>query len=101
MALRAEKVDAMWEKLGFSVRGGDHVRAVLIVNAKIVAHTMRSHGHGKLDGDIPHIIRQKMYLNEKQFADAYECPMKKPEYFAILTAKRLIPEPPKDERESK
>jgi hypothetical protein len=84
----------MWEKLGFAVRGGKDVHATLTVDGVIVARTKRSHGSGKLDGKIPHFIRQKMYLNENQFDAAYNCPMQKPEYFAILKSKGHIKDRP-------
>jgi hypothetical protein len=77
----------MWEKLGFNVTPSKDVIAILTVNGVIVARTKRSHGRGKLDGQIPHFIRQKMYLNPSQFSDAYNCPMKKSDYLAILREK--------------
>lgn len=77
----------MWNKLGFEVKAGKHVTATLKVDGAIVVHTMRSHGDGKLDGQIPHFIRQKMFLNDSEFADAYQCPMNAAAYIEILKAK--------------
>ncbi len=74
----------MWTKLGFEIVPGKDVFATLTVDGVIVVRTKRSHGAGKLDGEIPHFIRQKMCLNEAQFADAYNCPMKAPAYLEIL-----------------
>jgi hypothetical protein len=87
VALRTKEVDAMWTKLGFDITPGKHVFATLTVDGVIVVRTKRSHGAGKLDGHVPHFIRQKMYLTEGQFKDAYDCPMKAPEYHAILKEK--------------
>lgn len=87
MALRTKDVDAMWTKLGFEITLGKDVFATLTVDGVIVVRTKRSHGAGKLDGQIPHFIRQKMFLNEGQFKDAYDCPMKAPQYLSILKEK--------------
>lgn len=87
MALRRGDVDQMWKKLGFDIESGKHVVATLAVDGVIIVRTRRSHGSGKLDGQVPSFIRQKMYLNEREFADAYQCPMKAPAYLAILRDK--------------
>lgn len=91
MKLRENQVDVMWEKLGYEVypKKSD-VTAILKDGTKIIAWTRRSHGSGKLDGNIPHKIRTQMKLNESQFADAYSCPMKREQYFAILREKGLM-----------
>jgi hypothetical protein len=53
-------------------------------------------GSGKLDGNIPHFIRQQMKLNEEQFARAIGCPLTREEYIQILKDKKIIqPEPNK------
>ncbi len=81
----------MWEKLGYEVNSsGNHVRASLEVDGKIILKSKRSHGHGKLDGKVPLFIRSDMKLSQPQFIDAYECPLQRDEYFAILRAKGLL-----------
>ncbi len=57
---------------------------------KLILTTMRSFGSGKLDGNIPHKIRQQMKLNEDQFADLIACPLKREGYVEILRKKGLI-----------
>jgi hypothetical protein len=90
VALRTKEVDAMWTKLGFEITPGKDVFATLTVDGVIVVRTRRSHGAGKLDGQVPHFIRQKMFLNEVQFKEAYDCPMKAPAYLAILKEKKKL-----------
>lgn len=81
----------MWTKLGFRVDdSGADVFAILEIDGIIITRTKRSHGSGKLDGQIPHFIRQKMFLNERQFARAYKCPLKEPEYRQILQDKGKV-----------
>ena len=93
MSLREGDVDQMWKKLGWSVdlKKRD-VTATLVVNGAIVLRSRRSHGSGKLDGVIPQKIRGQMKLNESQFQAAYQCPLQRDEYFAILRLKGVIPE---------
>ena len=90
MSLREADVDHMWEKLGFDIRNARDVIATLRVNGKVVARTKRSHGARKLDGQIPHLIRQQMRLSAAEFKDAYECPLDKEGYLAILERKGLL-----------
>jgi hypothetical protein len=57
---------------------------------KLIIVTKRSHGSGKLDGNIPHMIRQQMRLNEAQFADLIACPLRREDYVKILKEKGHI-----------
>jgi len=65
-------------------------RAQLWVDGKLILTTKRSYGSGKLDGNIPHLIRQQMRLNQEQFDDLIACPLKREGYIAILRAKGLL-----------
>ncbi len=47
-------------------------------------------GSRKLDGDIPHLVRQQMKLNEEQFKNLIDCPLGYDEYVQILKDKGLI-----------
>ena len=38
-----------------------------------------------------HLLRQQLKLNESQFKDLIDCPLKRPEYVEILRGKGLIP----------
>lgn len=90
MSLRERDVDAMWNKLGFTVEvSGDHVRAHLEIDGIIIVKSRRSHGKGKLDGNIPNMIRNQMKLNESQFRDAHQCPLQRTAYLEILRNKGL------------
>ncbi len=64
--------------------------ARLYVGGKLVVVTRRSLGSGALDGNIPHLIRQQMKLNEEQFQDLIKCPLGLEEYIAILRDKNLL-----------
>ena len=94
MDLTAREIDNAWRKLGYDVdETAADVKAKLVVNGKVVRRTMRSHGRGKISGQIPHFIRQQMSLNEEQFSRAIACPLKAPEYLEILRRKGIIVEP--------
>lgn len=87
MSYKPADFDRMWDKFKFTVRSGDHVRADLYVDDRLVVRTRRSHGSGKLDGQIPSKIRQQMHLNEAEFQRAIECPMSRQEYLQLLGRK--------------
>jgi hypothetical protein len=57
---------------------------------RLIITTRRSFGSGKLDGQIPHFIRQQMKLNEAQFDSLIACPLGRAEYLAILKKKGLL-----------
>jgi len=87
----------MWDKFEFTVdASGDHVRALFYVNDVLVLKTKRSHGSGKIDGNVRHFIRQQMKLNEAQFTLAIDCPLTRAEYLQILGAKGLLTPPPNE-----
>ena len=81
----------MWRKLGFDIdeKRAD-IKATLWVGEKLILRTYRSHGSGKLSGNIPHKIRTQMKLNERQFKDAIDCPLTKEAYFDILREKGAL-----------
>lgn len=89
MSLHVGDVDRAWNKLGFQITDSRHRVAKLFVDKKLILVTSRSHGSGKLDGNIPTFIRQQMKLNEKQFQRAIDCPLKRSEYLNILKRKGL------------
>lgn len=94
MSIKAGDLDRAWEKLGFDIDGTKRdVSATLWLDGVLILHTRRSHGAGKLDGKIPHFIRQQMKLNEQQFGTALACPLGRAEYLEILRTKGAIPEP--------
>jgi hypothetical protein len=96
MSLKGGDVDRAWQKLGFSVNATGDIHAKLYVDGKLILRTKRSMGSGKLDGNIPHFIRQQMKLNEDQFARAVECPLTREEYLQILREKKVLDPLPKD-----
>jgi hypothetical protein len=92
MSLRASDIDKMWTKLGFTIDYSRRdITAMLVVNDRIVLRTKRSHGAGKLDGEIPHFIRKAMRLNQPQFREAVDCPLSREGYMAILASGGHLP----------
>lgn len=90
MSLKGGDVDRAWQKLGFDIARTGDIHAKLYVDGKLILRTKRSMGSGKLDGRIPHFIRQQMKLNEDEFSRAVECPLTREEYIEILRSKGII-----------
>lgn len=91
MSISAEVLDRAWEKVGMSVQDRSVDRwAYLFVEGKRVIATRRSKGTGKIAGNIPHLIRQQMKLNEEQFNALVNCPLTRQGYLEILRAKGLL-----------
>jgi hypothetical protein len=90
MSLKPKEIDRAWQKIGMVIKDGGDRFAKFYVDGKLILWTKRSMGSGKLDGNIPHLIRQQMKLDEEQFARLIACPLKRPEYIEILKEKGLI-----------
>ncbi len=85
------EIDNMWTKLGFVIdKKGKDVKATLWVERRMILRTKRSHGAKATKGMLLQFIRQKMRLNEVQFADALSCPLDGPGYLDILRAKGVL-----------
>ena len=97
MSLKGGDVDRAWQKLGFHVTTTGDIHAKLYVDGKLILRTKRSMGSGKLDGRIPHFIRQQMKLNEDEFSRAIDCPLTREGYIEILTGKGIIESKKADE----
>lgn len=92
MDLHSREVDNMWQKLGFTLDyGSADVKANLIIDDKLILRTRRSHGRGRLGGNIPYMIRQQMKLNQAQFEDAIACPLGRQDYLHLLRSKGWLP----------
>jgi hypothetical protein len=75
----------MWKKFEFEIdESGRHVKASLRLDGVLIIRTLRSHGHGKLDGNIPDQIRKQMLLAKGEFAPAIDCPMTAQEYHRLV-----------------
>lgn len=91
MSSRRERdFDQMWKKLRFNLKDGKHVSATLVVEGQLAVRTMRSHGSGKLEGQVPEFIRQQMFLSKDEFNRALDCPLGYDEYLRILESKGKI-----------
>ena len=89
MPITASEFDRVVRKFGFEVRGGDHIRARLYVDGKVVVRTKRSH---RASGDLPSYkqIRNQLMLTEEQLRDAIACPLGRDGYIEILRENGLI-----------
>jgi hypothetical protein len=90
VSLKSTDIDRAWAKLGMVIKNKGDVHAYFLEGGKLIVWTRRSHGSGKLDGNIPHKIRTQMKLNEDQFSELIACPLTRDDYVKILRDKKLI-----------
>ena len=90
MSISGKDVDRAWEKLGMEIKDTNDRHALFRVDGKLILRTKRSFGSGKIDGNIPHFIRQQMKLDNEQFAELLACPLDRPRYIEILREKKFI-----------
>lgn len=90
MTLKAREIDGAWAKLGMETKNTGDLHALFKHDGKLIPRTKRSFGSGKLDGNIPNLIRQQMKLNDSQFRDLIDCPLTRDGYIEILRAKGHI-----------
>lgn len=90
MSLKSKDVDKAWKKLGMVIKKSKDRHALLYVDGKMVIRTMRSHGSGQLDGQIPQFIMKQMKLDKAQFKDLIDCPLKREGYIQILIDKGVV-----------
>lgn len=89
MPIKASEFDKVVKKFGFDVKVGDHIRARLFVDKKLVVRTKRS--HKSAGRDLPHdLIRNQLHLTETQLQDAIDCPLDRDGYIKILEQKGII-----------
>ncbi len=58
---------------------------------RLILTTKRSFGSGTIEGPVQYLIRQKMKLNESEFAELISCALKLDGYVEILKKKGAIP----------
>lgn len=90
MSLNAKEVDRAWEKVGMECKNTGDRHAWFNYGGKKIIRTKKSFGSGKLEGNIPYLIRQQMKLNEQQFDDLINCPLTRDSYIEILKTKGFI-----------
>jgi hypothetical protein len=93
VSLKPKEIDAAWNKLQMEITETGDRHAVFRHDGTIIVRTKRSFGSGKLDGNIPHFIRQQMKLNDSQFQDLINCPLTRDGYIEILREKGHIADP--------
>lgn len=90
MSISGAEIDRAWAKLGMEIKNTGDRHALFYHEGALILRTKRSFGSGKIDGKIPHFIRQQMKLNDSQFSDLIACPLGRDGYVAILKGKGLI-----------
>ena len=70
---------------------GKHRQALFFNGGQLILRTKRSQGRGSVEGNIPHLIRRQMRLNQGQFQELLACPLGRDEYLAILDDQNLLP----------
>jgi len=90
VSIKASDIDRAWDKLKMVIKNSGDKHALFYVDGQLILRTKRSMGAGKLDGNIPNLIRQQMKLNEQQFADLIACPLTRDGYVQILRGKGKI-----------
>lgn len=90
MALHVNDVERAWSKLEMVVVDSKDRLARFYYEGALILTTKRSHGSGKLDGNVPHLIRQQMKLSQPQFDALIACPLKLDDYIGILRQKGWI-----------
>ena len=89
--MKTKEVLFVWNKLKLEIsEGAKHTKALLRHNDVVVVRTYMSRGAGKLDGDVPHMIRQQMKLNAEQFRLIHDCTYWRSDYLRILTDRGMI-----------
>ena len=90
MSYHIRDIDKAWSKVGMIIREGKDKHALFYHGGKLILKTKRSFGHGKLEGNIPYLIRQQMKLSEFEFDNLIDCPLTLQEYIIILKNKGYI-----------
>lgn len=90
MSISGGDIERAWGKLQMATKNTGDRHALFYHDGKLIIRTKRSFGSGKLDGNIPHLIRQQMKLNESQFRDVIDCPLTRDGYVEILRGKGLL-----------
>lgn len=92
--MKAADIDRIFTKLRMEIRNTKDKHAWFVHEGKRILKTKRSHGRGELKGNIRHLIRQQLRLNENQFRELRACPLDREGYIDILRGKDLIPSTP-------
>ena len=90
MSYHIRDIDKAWSKLGMIIKERNHKHAMFYYNGKMILKTKRSLGSGKLEGNIPYMIRQQMKLTDFEFDELIACPFDLPQYIELLKRKGLI-----------
>ena len=83
MPFSAREFDYVIRKFGFATRGGDHLRAELRLDERIIVKTARS---WQSSGDLPmwRAILRQMKLSPDEFTAARRCTLSRERYYELL-----------------
>jgi hypothetical protein len=73
-------------------REGKDTLAFFRYKGKMILTTRRSHGKGKIEGNIPDKIRTQLKLRDDEFRDLILCPLDYDGYVDLLKKRGLITE---------
>ncbi len=88
--MKASDIDRAFAKLGLEIRESKDKIAWFVHEGRKILMTKRSQGRGEVKGNIPHLIRQQLRLNEQQFRDLIACPLDREGYVTILKEKGIL-----------
>ncbi len=89
--MKTADADRVFKKLQMEIRSTKDKHAWFVYEGRRILKTKRSHGRGELKGNIRHLIRQQLKLNDAQFRELVACPLERDGYIEILKQKGLIP----------
>ncbi len=92
MPLKTGDVDRAFKKLRMEIREGKDTLAFFRYKGKLILTTRRSHGKGKIEGNIPDKIRTQLKLRDDEFHNLVQCPLDHDGYVALLKSRGLITE---------
>lgn len=91
MSLKVVDVDRAFRKLQMEIRESGDKLAFFVYEGNRILTTRRSHGKGKIEGNIPHKIRNQLRLSEEEFRDLVRCVFSYDGYVEILKKRQVIP----------
>lgn len=78
-------------KLEMKIKDGrKHTIAEFWSDDRLVVWTKLSHGSGELKGNLRHLIRQQMQLNDEELRLVKSCTYGRDDYIRILKKKRFL-----------
>lgn len=90
MSLKTKDVHSIFNKLEMDIRDSKDKLAFFVYKGRQVLVTKVPHKKGDVKGNVPHLIRQQLKLNETDFGLLKQCPLTREGYIEILRKKGII-----------